>query len=89
MKILPHLEITEVVLEHWNIANNNFQEDSRVSYTFVPNELFGQLLDVSPKNFRFLTTSDSEFSCTEVWFTVQNSKPVEVEYKINISLVIN
>ena len=49
---VPHLEITEVVLTHCNIVNNNYQQDSRVLYTFVPNKSFGQLLDISPpKNF--------------------------------------
>ena len=58
-------------------------------YTFVPNKLFGQLLDISPKNFLFLKTFDSEFSYIEVWFTDQNSKPLEIEDKINVNLVIN
>ena len=38
-----HLEITEVVLIHCNIANNDHQQDSRVLYTFVPNKAFGNL----------------------------------------------
>ena len=49
-----HLEITEVVLVHCNIVNNDYQQDSRVLYTFVPNKSFGQLLDISPKNFILL-----------------------------------
>ena len=86
---VPHLEITEAVLIHCNIVNNDYQQDSRVLYTFVPNKSFGQLLDISPKNFIFLKTFDSEFSYIEVWFTDQNSKPLEIEDKINITLVIN
>ena len=31
----PNLEITEVVLVHCNISNNNYQQKSRVLYTFV------------------------------------------------------
>ena len=50
---MPYLEITEVVLVHWNIVNNDYQKDSRVLYTFVPNKSFGQLLDISPKNYIF------------------------------------
>ena len=50
---VPNLEITEVVLVHFNIVNNNYQRNSRVFYTFVPDKLFGQLLDISPKNFVF------------------------------------
>ena len=49
----PHLEITEVVLVNCNIANNDYQQDSRVSYTFVPNKPFGSLLEFSATNFIF------------------------------------
>ena len=47
---------------------------------------FGHLLDISPKNFVFLKTFNLEFSYVEVWFTDQNSKPVETEDKINVTL---
>ena len=86
---MPRLEIIEVVLVYFNIVNNSSQQDLRVFYTFVPNKLFDQLLDVSPKNFIFLKTFNSEFLSVEVWFTDQNSKPQEIEDKINIYLVIN
>ena len=86
---IPHLEFTEVVLIHCNIANNGYQQDWRVLYTFVPNKSFGQLLNISPKIFNFLKTFNSEFSCSEISFTNQNSKPLEIEDKINITLVIN
>ena len=46
-------EITEVILVYCNIFNNNYQQDSRALYTFVPNKSFGQLLDISLKNFIF------------------------------------
>ena len=49
-----HLEITEVSLVHCNIVNNNYQRDSRVLHTFIPNKSFIQLLNISPKNFIFL-----------------------------------
>ena len=72
---VPYLEITEVVLVHCNIVNKDYQQDARVLYTFVPNKLFSQLLDISSKYFISLKTVNSEFSCIEVWFTDQNSKP--------------
>ena len=62
---------------------------SRVFYIFVRNNSFGQLLDIFPKNFVFLKTFNLEFSYIEVWFTDQNSKPLEIKDKINITLVIN
>ena len=58
-------------------------------YTFILNKSFGQLLDVSPKNFIFKNTFNSSFSYIEVWFTDQFSKPPEIEDKINITLVNN
>ena len=45
---MPYLEITEVVLVQCNVANNNYQHSSTDLYTFVPNQPFGQLLDVFP-----------------------------------------
>ena len=86
---IPYLEITEVVLIHCNIVNNTYQQNPRVSYAFVPNSSFGQLLDISPETFIFLKTFDSEFLYIEVWFTDQNYNPLEIEDKINITLVIN
>ena len=49
----PHLEIVELVLIHCNIANNNYQQNSRILYTFVPNKPFGSLLKISPPNHIF------------------------------------
>ena len=86
---VPHLETTEVVLIYHNIVKQNYQQDSRVLFTFAPNKLFGQLLDISPNNFIFLRTFNSEFSYIEEWLTNQNSKPLEIEDEINITLVIN
>ena len=50
---VPHLEITEVVLVHCNIVSNDYQPDSRVFHTIVPNKQFGQLLDISTKILYF------------------------------------
>ena len=86
---LPHLKITEVVLMHWNIVNNDYQQELRVLFVFSLNKPFGQFLDISPKNFIFLKTFNSELSYIRVWFTDQNSKPLEIEDKINIPLANN
>ena len=91
-KNVPNLEITEVVLVNCNIANDNYQQKSRVLYAFVPNNSFDQLLDISQKNVYFkknFRILDSEFSYIKVWFTDQNSNPLEIENKINITLIIN
>ena len=57
---VPRLEITEVVLIYCNIGNNDYQQASRVLCTFILNKSCGQLLDISPKNFIFLKTFNSE-----------------------------
>ena len=85
---VPHLERTEVVLVHCNIVNNDYQQDSRVLYTFVPNKPFGSLLEISPANHIFLKTFDSEYNEIEVWFTDQNSKLLEIEDKINLTMIV-
>ena len=63
---VPHLEITKVALVHCNIVNNNYQQYSKILYTFVPNKPFGQLLDISPRSFIYLRTFNSEFSYIEI-----------------------
>ena len=85
---VPHLEITEAVLVHCDIVNNDYQQNSRVLYTFVPNKPFGSLLEISPTNNIFLKTFNSEYDEIKVWFTNQNSKPLETEDRINLTMVI-
>ena len=85
---VPHLEINEVVLVHCNIVNNNYQHDSRVLYTFVPNKPFSSLLEISPTNNIFLETFNSEYDEIKIWFTDQNSKPLEMEDRKNLTIVI-
>ena len=85
---VPHLEIVELVLIHCNLVNNNYQKSSRILYTFVPNIEFGSLLEISPPNYIFLKTFNSEFQEIKVWFTDQHSRPLEVEDKINLTLIV-
>ena len=86
---VPYLEMIEVGLIHCSVADNSYPQNSRALFTFIPNKSFGQLLDISAKNFIFSKTFDSEFSYIEVWFTDQSSNPLEIEDKIKITLVIN
>ena len=88
-EIVPYLKITEVVLIHCNVVNNSYQQNSRVLYTFVSNKSFNQLSDISPENFIFLKIFDLEFLYIEISFTYQNSNPLEIEDKVNITLGIN
>ena len=85
---VPKLEITEVVLVHCNIVNNDYQQDSRVLYTFVPKKPFGSFLEISQMKHIFLKTFNSQFQKIIIWFTDENSKPLEIEDRIYLTLVI-
>ena len=76
-----HLETTEVVLIHCNIVNNSCQQNSRVLFTFVPNKSFSQLVDIRPRIWYLQKLLVQNFN--------QNSKPLEIEDKINTTLFIN
>ena len=75
------MQITEIIFVHCNFVNNDYQQDSYVLCTFVPNKSFGQLLDISRRNFIFLKSSNPEFSYIGAWFTDQNYKPLDIEDK--------
>ena len=83
-----HLEIVELVLVHCNLVNNDYHQDSRILFTFVENKTFGSLLEISQTNQVFLKIFNSEFQEVKIWFTDQTSKPLELEDKINITLLI-
>ena len=85
---MPHLEVVELVLVHCNLVNNDCQQDSRILYTSAPRKPFGSLLEILPTNNIFLKTFNSEFQETKIWFTNQTSKPLEVEDKINVTLIV-
>ena len=84
---VPNLEIVELVLVHCNLVNNDYHQNSRILFTFVPNKAFGSLLEISPKNHVFLKTFNSEFQELKIWFTDQTSKPLEVEHRVNVTLI--
>ena len=52
---VPQLEIVELVLVHCNLINNDYQQNLRILYTFVPNKTFGSLLEILPPNHFFFS----------------------------------
>ena len=84
----PKLESVEVVLVHCNLVNNNYPQASKVLFTFVRNKQFGQLITIAPHSLAMLNTTNTESSSTEVWFTDQNSKQLEIEDSVNMTLII-
>ena len=72
---VPKLEYVEVVLD---VVNNTYQQTSKVLFTFVPNNQFEQLINIAPHSLTILSTTNTEFSSIEAWFTDQNIKPLEI-----------
>ena len=70
---IKKLESVEVVLVHCNLVNKKYQQASKVLFTFVPNKQLGQLINKSPNSLTMLSTTNTELSSIELWFTVQNS----------------
>ena len=80
------LEAAEVVLVHCNLVNNNYQQTSKVLFTFVPNKQFGQLITITPPSPTMFKTTNAEFSFIEIWFTDPNNRPLEIEDNVNLTL---
>ena len=85
---MPKLESAEVVLVHFNLVNNNYQQASKVLFTFVPNKQFGQLINISTLSLTMLNTANTEFSSIGVCFTDQNSKQLGIEDNVHMTLII-
>ena len=85
---MPHLEVVELVLIHFNLVNNNYQQNSRIYihlHQTCPLEVY---YNYHPQKMSFLKKFNSDFQEIKVWFTDQNFKPLQVEEKINLTLII-
>ena len=85
---VPKLESDKVALVHCNLVNNNYQQASKILFTFVPNKEFGQLINIVPHSLIMLNTTSTELSSIKVWFTDQNSELLEIEDSVNLTLII-
>ena len=85
---VPKVESVEVVLVYCNLVNNSYQKAPKILFTFVPNKQFGQLINISPHSLTVLGTTNTELPFIEVWFTDQNSEPLETEDNVNLTLII-
>ena len=85
---VPKLESVEVVSVHCNLVNKEYQQASKVLFTFVPNKQFGQLITISPYSLTMLKTTNAKSQSIEVWLTDQNNKPLEIEENVKITLII-
>ena len=62
---MSKLEFVSVALVNFDLVNNNYQQASKVLFTFVPNKQFGQLINISPYSLTMLSTTNTEFSSLE------------------------
>ena len=85
---VPKLGSVEVALVFCNLVNNNYQQTSKVLFTFVPNKQFEQLINIAPHSLTMLGTTNTEFSFIELWFTDKNSESLEIEDNANLTLII-
>ena len=60
-----------------------------VIHIFTPNKSYAYLLSIEPSNVVFLKTYNTQFDEIIITFTDENGRPLEMEDKVNLTLVIN
>ena len=83
----PSLEVVEVVLVRCNLVDNQYQQTSEV--LSICNKSYDYLLNAEPSIFVFLKTYNTEFDEIIITFMDQNGRPLEIEDKVNLTLLIN
>ena len=86
---VPSIEIVEVVLVQYNLVDNQYQQKSEVLYTFTPNKSYIYLLNFEPSNLAFLKAYNTEFDEIIINIMDQNGRQLEIEDRINLTLLIN
>ena len=86
---VPNLEIVEKVLVQYNLVDNQYQQRSEILYNFTPNKSFAYFSNGTPSNLVFFKTYNTEFDEIIMTFTDQNDRPLEIEDKVNLTLLIN
>ena len=86
--IVPELEQVHSVLVHCNIVHNDYLQNSKLLYSFVPGNAFRQLLSIQPKALIQSKTIDSIFDYIETWFTDQNNDSLQIEDSVSVALII-
>ena len=84
---VPSLEVVKVVLVQCNLADSQYQQKSEVLHTLTPNKSYAYLLNVEPSNLVLLKTYNTEFDEVMITFADQNGRPLEIEDKVNLTLL--
>ena len=80
---VPSLDVVTVVL-----VDNQYQQKYEVLYTFMPNKSYAYLLNIEPSNLVVLKIYNTEFDEIIITFTDQNGRHLEIEDKVNLTLLI-
>ena len=86
---IPSLEVAELASVQCNLVDNQYQQKFEVLYSFTPNKSYAYLLNVEPSNLVFLKTYNTEFDEIIITFTDQNCRHLEIEDKVNLTLLFN
>ena len=82
-------QVVLVVLVQYNLVDNQYQQKSEVLYTFTLNKSYVYLLNAEVSNLVSLKTYTREFDEIIITFTDQNYRPLEIEDKIDLTLLVN
>ena len=85
---VPELENVHSVLLHCNVVHNDYLQNSKLLYCFVPDKGFGQLLSIQAKALIQSRTTNSIFDHIKIWFTDQNNNSLQIEDSISVALII-
>ena len=84
---IPELDQVDSALLHCNIVQNDYLQNSKLLYTFVPDKTFGKLLSIQPTVLIQSKTNDSIFDYTVIYFTDQNNNPLQIEDRVSVTLI--
>ena len=82
------LDQVEYVLLYGNIVQNDYLQNAKLVYEFVPDKKFGQLIYVKPPVSNQCITLDSIFDYIEILFTDQSNKSLQIKDKVSVALII-
>ena len=71
------------------MVDSQYQQNSEVLYSFTPNKSYRYLLIAELSNLVFLKTYNTKFDEIIITFMDQNGRLLEIEDKVNLTLLIN
>ena len=81
--------MVEVDLIQWNLVDDHYQQRYEVLYTFRPNKSYVYLLNIESSKLLLLKNYSTEFDKIIITFTDQKSRALEIEDKVNLTLLIS